>query len=140
MAVVLYATLCDKVCQWLATGRWFSPGTPVSSINKTDRHDITEILLKVALTTITLTHIALKECWVLKSPLSDSADLTWITKQHSLYFNILPWHLLGHAIMSVICFDLQFSRSTRTMTSFCIFIAYINTEGILFNVKITRWD
>ena len=28
---------------------WFSPGTPVSSINKTDRHDITEILLKVAL-------------------------------------------------------------------------------------------
>jgi hypothetical protein len=25
------------------------PGAPVSSINKTDRHDITEILLKVAL-------------------------------------------------------------------------------------------
>jgi hypothetical protein len=24
------------------------------------------------------------------------------------------------------------------MTSFCVFIAYINTEGILFNVKITR--
>ena len=21
--------LCDKVCQWLATSRWFSPGTPV---------------------------------------------------------------------------------------------------------------
>jgi hypothetical protein len=42
--------------------------------------------------------------------------------------------------MSVICFDLQFSRSTRPMASFCIFIAYINTEGILFNVKITRWD
>jgi len=31
---------------------WFSPGLPVSSINKTDRHDITEILLKVALNTI----------------------------------------------------------------------------------------
>jgi hypothetical protein len=38
----------------LATGRWFSPGTPVSSTNKTDRHDIVEILLKVALNTITL--------------------------------------------------------------------------------------
>jgi hypothetical protein len=25
-------------------GRGFSPGTPVSSSNKTDRHDITEIL------------------------------------------------------------------------------------------------
>ena len=27
---VLDTTLCDKVCQWLATGRWFSLGTPVS--------------------------------------------------------------------------------------------------------------
>ena len=45
-------TLCDKVCQWLATGQWFSPGTPFSSTNKTDRHDIAEILLKVALNTI----------------------------------------------------------------------------------------
>jgi hypothetical protein len=34
------------------TGRWFSPGPPVSATNKTDRHDITEILLKVALNTI----------------------------------------------------------------------------------------
>ena len=52
---VLNATLCDKVCQWLAAGRWFSPGIPVSSINTTDHHNITEILLKVALNTITLT-------------------------------------------------------------------------------------
>jgi hypothetical protein len=44
--------LCDNVCQLLATGRWFSSGTPVSSTNKTDRHLITEILLKVALNTI----------------------------------------------------------------------------------------
>jgi hypothetical protein len=35
-----------------STGWWFSSGTPVSSTNKTDRHDITEILLKVALNTI----------------------------------------------------------------------------------------
>ena len=34
------------------TGRLFSPGTPVSSTNKTDRHDIAEILLKVALNII----------------------------------------------------------------------------------------
>jgi hypothetical protein len=46
-------TLCDKVCQWLATGR-FSLGIQVSSTNKTDRHDITEILLKVAFNTINL--------------------------------------------------------------------------------------
>ena len=36
-----------KLCRWLATGLWFSPGTPVSSTNKTDRHDITEICLFV---------------------------------------------------------------------------------------------
>ena len=55
-------TLCDKVCQWLVTGQWFSKvcqwlatglwvsaGTLVSSTNKSDSHDITEILLKVAL-------------------------------------------------------------------------------------------
>ena len=40
---VLDTTLLDKVCQWLAAGRWFSPCTPVSSTNKTARHDITEI-------------------------------------------------------------------------------------------------
>jgi len=45
-------TLCGKVCQWLATGRWFSPGPPVSSTNKTNLHYLTEILLKVALNTI----------------------------------------------------------------------------------------
>ena len=50
---VLDTRLCDKVCQWLALGQWFSSGTMVSSTNKTDCHVITEILLKVALNTIT---------------------------------------------------------------------------------------
>jgi hypothetical protein len=36
----------------LAHGRWFSPGTPASSNTKTGRHDIAEILLKVALSTM----------------------------------------------------------------------------------------
>jgi hypothetical protein len=27
---VVDTTLCDKVCQWLATGQWFSPDTPLS--------------------------------------------------------------------------------------------------------------
>ena len=46
----LYTTFCDKVYQW------FSQDTQVSSTNnKTDCHDRTEIFLKVAWTTITLT-------------------------------------------------------------------------------------
>ena len=45
---VLDTKLCDK-------GRCLSPGTPVSSTNKTDLHDISKILLKVALNNITVT-------------------------------------------------------------------------------------
>ena len=41
---------------WFNVGKvaslWCFPGTPVSSTNKTDCHDITEILLKVVLNTI----------------------------------------------------------------------------------------
>ena len=66
-------TLCDKICPWLATGRWFSLGTPVSSIYKTYCHNIiAEILLKVALNTITLTKCVL-------------FAMTMYSSKHSLY-------------------------------------------------------
>jgi hypothetical protein len=42
-------------------GLWFSPGAPVSSTNKTDCHDITELLLKVALSTINLLKFDMKK-------------------------------------------------------------------------------
>jgi hypothetical protein len=58
-----------KICQWLAAGQWFSPGTPDSSTNKTDRHDITEILLKLALNPI---------------PLPTTQITNWLTNQMSL--------------------------------------------------------
>jgi hypothetical protein len=45
------AASSDKAYQLLAHGRWFSPGTSASSTIKTDRLDIAEILLKVALNT-----------------------------------------------------------------------------------------
>ena len=41
----------DKAYQLLAHGRWYSPGTPASSTTKIGRHDIAEILLKVAFNT-----------------------------------------------------------------------------------------
>jgi hypothetical protein len=58
---VLDTTLCDKVYQWLTAGLWlwFSPGTLVSSTNKADCHNITDILLKVVLNTINQTIILL---------------------------------------------------------------------------------
>ena len=51
---VLYTTL-KFVTEQLATGQWFSPGTLVSSTNKTDRHDIAEMLSKAPINTITIT-------------------------------------------------------------------------------------
>jgi hypothetical protein len=49
---VLDTTLCNKVCQWLGSRQRFSP---VSSNNKTEYHDITEKLMKVALNSIIIT-------------------------------------------------------------------------------------
>ena len=51
---VLDTTLCDKDCQWLVVSKWFFLGTLVSSTSKTDLHDITEILLNMVFTTVTL--------------------------------------------------------------------------------------
>jgi hypothetical protein len=72
-------TLCDKVCQWLAAVRWFSPGTPVSYTNKTDSHDITYILLKMVLNTVkeTNTHT------------STDRDLPVIDYDASRYFKVM---------------------------------------------------
>ena len=47
----VHSTRTDKVYQLLAHALRFSPGTPASSTTKTGRHDIAEILLKVALNT-----------------------------------------------------------------------------------------
>jgi hypothetical protein len=46
----------DKIYQLLAHNWWFSPGTPAFSTTKPGRHDIVEILLKVALNTVQSIH------------------------------------------------------------------------------------
>ena len=64
------ATLCDRVCQWLVVGRWFSLGAPVSSANGTDSQDVAEVWLKVVLNTIALPYWSLLKLWCLFLPLS----------------------------------------------------------------------
>ena len=51
----------------LVTGWWFSSSTPISFTDKTDRHDITEILLKVALNTISQTNHTTNKEFIIKS-------------------------------------------------------------------------
>ena len=66
-------------------GRWFSPGTPVSSTNKIDHHDITEIFLKVALNTINQTkpssRIVVKSCTLIAKRLESQINLKKICEQ-----------------------------------------------------------
>ena len=76
---VLEATLCDKVSQGLAAGRWFSGGTADSSTNKTDSLNITNMLLKVALNPITIT----------LTPYSIGARITIIYECHSCHIAII---------------------------------------------------
>ena len=90
-------TLCDKVCQWLATGRWFSPGTLVST-NKTDCHDIHEILLKVALNTKPLTLI-----FVHVYNLNETFLKTYFSHHSSLF----EWISQTFSSLSEICMPLQ---------------------------------
>jgi hypothetical protein len=46
----LDTTMSDKVCQWLETDRLVSPATPISSTNKTDRHDLSFFYLGLLVT------------------------------------------------------------------------------------------
>jgi hypothetical protein len=69
--------------------RWLSPFTPISSTNKTDCHDITEILLKVALNTINLT--LTQEYTILPSDKTSIAVLTKI--YHPLPTSVQPIYI-----------------------------------------------
>ena len=65
-------------------GPWFFPGTLVSSTNKNDHHDITEICLKVALNNINQTYINVFHVirWVTKIVLKThfTSNVSCITK------------------------------------------------------------
>ena len=95
---VLDTTLCDKVYLWLATGQW------VSSTNKIDHHDITEILLKVALNVI-------NQC-VLKQLLK-----FWSTGTFKWFLSYSP-----------ICFYWSWCNTLKLLSliivSFCIVVNY----------------
>ena len=69
-------------CQWNAVGRWFYPCTPVYSNNKTDRHHIAELLLKVALNTINSIQAkpnqTMLKWWILTSIVCAKIAFSWI--------------------------------------------------------------
>jgi len=98
-------TLCNQVCQWLATGRWISPGPPVGSTNKTDCHDIAEILLKVVLNTIipnqTNNYFDLNFNWlkwkIPRFPYVLTSDNLCISQDHGFLLVNILYHVSNNA-------------------------------------------
>jgi hypothetical protein len=72
--------------QWLAVGRWFSPD---SSTNKTDSHNITEIVLKAALNTITLTQLPMYSVSLTTNGESSNHDLGEVYSINIVWYSLI---------------------------------------------------
>jgi hypothetical protein len=101
-------TICDKVCQWLATGRWCSLGPPVSSAKKTYRQNTREVLLKVA--------VIMTSPWQIlnKRTIVDMFCSKWTLHHLHLCFekSILPNNLVivyiyRHVTLNKLCLSMQ---------------------------------
>ena len=116
-------SLCDKVCQWLATVRWFSQSPPVSSTNKTDRQNKTEILLKVALNTIK--HKQYLKLWSVIEKFEDTTGFSWLQRHLKyLFFQCWDIELLNE------CYSRNLSYTIHKTSTFSIQNLPVNTFDI----------
>jgi hypothetical protein len=110
-------TWCDKVCQWLATGLWFPP---VSSTNKTDHHDIAEILLKAIPYFVVPTWTVL--IYVHKHPYANAQQIFHTHIYIYIYSMrlalLLFWYFFKTENQSVYLFLLKVALNTITLTPF----------------------
>ena len=97
-----------------------SLGTPVSSINKIDHHDITEILLKVSFTVITLILTSNKDCDIKYIPMFT----TWVKRRVSHVAQELLT-LTEHLISFPVCSGLGVAGSLIFRVVFCRSLLFI---------------
>ena len=108
------AATSDKIYQLLAHGRWFSPGTPTSSTTKTGRHDIAEILLKVALKHQKSKSNHMPFVW-LKSIFTENLDIPLSSK----VITIEKRHMFVKIIKCIFAFRETSQNVSRHKTCFC---------------------
>ena len=106
----------------ITSALWFSSGTPVSTINKIDRRDITGILLKVALNTITPdpklinTLIKLTDCCVMAPPDCDDEFTATVIK---LIFYLIIDLSIAKEVCVNICSVIITIRTSCTIMLHC---------------------
>jgi len=111
------AATSDKVYQLLAHGWWFPAGTPASSTTKTGRHDIAEILLKVALNTINKSIKLFLLSFVL-------SVLIWFTTSNSLFdFGIIKLFLSNYSFKGIL---LSLTSRCRTASIAWFFFTFLS--------------
>jgi hypothetical protein len=124
---VLDTTFCDKFCQWLATGWWFSP---VSSTNKTDRHDIFEILLKVTLNIIKQTSLKIIRSFKCTLKKAESTTQQWpLLFESFLHFRWITKTKIHYFLMNV-------TKSEETLRTRIVLMLTISNHHKLFVLNI----
>jgi hypothetical protein len=108
-ARVMDTTVCDKVCQWTAACRWFSPGIPVSSTQKIDSHDIADILVKVALNIIIL-NITLMIGHVRSHYNIKQVATRWRYSRQALWMPIAFARVTRYTLYAIIIFQIDHRR------------------------------
>ena len=116
---VLDTTLCDKVWQWLSAGLWFSP------TNKTDRHDITEILLKVTLNTMPLALTLFMHKWTYGHHFTSTIDVN--ISQSCCRISVVSTHIYYMVFVgTVTTTTIQATTGTTGMNIYSVLNTYLN--------------
>ena len=128
-------TLCDNVCQWLATGRWFSPGPPMPPTNKTERHDITEIVLKVAINTIKQTNTC-----SIRFAMHVYMVVKFLLLTMSTLYEIIVWWIFVVHVWQIVMSTLYFMWN-HSLAAFHQFYSFLELSEIpiFFFFKFFSW-
>jgi hypothetical protein len=92
--VLLDTTLFDKVCQWLATGQWFSPNTPAAECDATNNQP--GVRFRVVVFSATFNNILVISWWsvLLVEATGVFGENHWPVASH--------WQTLSHNVVSSI--------------------------------------
>ena len=123
-------TLCDKICQWLDR-------SVVISNNKTDHHNITEILLKVALNTIKPKHLLFQLAWILNERSHFPSNIFYFMTK--INFIGIKMHCIIQLSFNWITIKLFWANNIVSFESHYIIIQIRFPELLLYRKVVFQW-